>query len=130
VANFTANDGGPGAIAAGSTQIFTLRADGDSDFEVQKITVVSDGPCTVQIQSDNDNWFVAALRSELLGGSNIETTAGTFSGERPFILPAPRLITGAGYITSTVANLDAVNANRVQVTYWGVRLYPAGGLRL
>lgn len=131
VANFTAFDGGAGQIAAGSTAIFTLRTDGDSDFDVRKMTVVADAPVTIQVRSDDDNWFHRPIRSELLGGSQIEVfgAQGSISGELPFFLPVPRLITAAGYINIQVTNSDVVNAIDCQIGFWGQRLYPAGGVR-
>jgi hypothetical protein len=133
VANFTAFDGGVGAIPAGATSIFSLRTDGASDFDVLKMTVVADAPVTIQVRTDEDNWFLRAIRGELLGASQIENLVGpgfTWSGELPFAMTVPKLISAAGYINVQVANLDAVNANRVQVSFWGQRLYPAGGVRV
>ena len=126
----TDNAGNPtGPIPAGQTRIFNVTVDQEGDFDVQAITVVSDGPITVMVTSDSDNWFLSPLRSELLGGSLLEAmpTQGLFSGEWPFKLPGPRLITAAGYITVTVANLDVQNATRAQVVFHGLRCYPAGG---
>lgn len=126
-----AGTAGSGVIPASGVGIVSLRTDGDSDFDVRKITVVSDAPVTVQVQSDEDKWFLRPLRSELLGGSLIEVggALGFVSGEYPFIMPVPRLISGAGYINTTLTNTDAVNAVRAQVVFWGTRLYPAGGVR-
>ena len=117
-------------IPAGQVGVFTLRFDGDSDFDVRKITLVSDAPITFQVQSDDDNWFQRPIRSELLGGSQIEVPGGTgiFSGELPFMLPHPRFVTKAAYLNVTVSNLDVVNSNRVQVAFWGTRLFPGGGV--
>lgn len=131
LANFTAFDGGVGQIAAGSTAIFSLRTDGDSDFDVRKLTVVADAPVTIQIRSDDDNWFHRPIRSELLGGSQIEVfgAQGSVSGELPFFMPVPRLITAAGYLNFQVTNSDVVNAIDCQIGVWGQRLYPAGGVR-
>lgn len=131
MANFTAFDGGAGQIAAGSTAIFTLRTDGDSDFDVRKLTVVADAPVTLQVRSDDDNWFSRPIRSELLGGSLIEVfgAQGSISGELPFFLPVPRLVTAAGYLNVAVTNSDVVNPIDCQIGFWGQRLYPAGGIR-
>lgn len=126
-ANFTADDDGTGALTASSQQIFTRRIDGEADFEVQKITIVSDGACQFNVQSDSDNWFSTDLRSELFGGTTIETPPFGASGEYPFILPAPRIVSAGGYLATTVTDLS-VATNRVQILYHGVRLYPAGGL--
>jgi len=131
VANFT-SFGNPTdkTIPAGQVGVFTLRLDGDSDFDVRKLTLVSQAPVLVQIQSDDDNWFAKPLRGELLGGSLIETAGanGTFSGELPFMLPHPRLVTKAAYINVNITNLDQVNPNAVQLSFWGNRLFPGGGL--
>lgn len=117
-------------IPAGQNGVITLRTDGDSDFDVRKITLVSDAPVLVQLESDDDRWFQRPIRGELIGGSLIEVpgAAGTFAGELPFMLPHPRFITKAGYVNFNVTNLDQVNPNRVQITLWGTRLYPGGGL--
>jgi len=131
-ANFTANDGGVGTIPAGQTSIATVRVDGGSDFDVRRLTLVADGPCTIQIKSDDDNWFQRPLRGELLGQSGIvapSVAQGAFSGELPFWLPCPRFVTKAGYINAQITNLDLVNAIRVQLIFHGNRLYPGGGLR-
>ena len=132
VLNFTADDGGPGAVAASATSWQTIRTDGDSDFEIYKITLASDGPCTIQIQSDSDYWFSTQLRSELLGGSVIEHAPDASgigaTGDFPFILPAPRIVTGGGYIAANVTDASG-GANRIMVTFDGARLYPAGGIR-
>lgn len=131
LANLTAFDGGQGSVPANGTATFNIRTDSDSDFEVQKITICSDGPILIQITTDQDNWFRNPLPGELLGAENIETVLGGgpngFSGEFPFVLPAPRFITAAAYITTEITNLLTDAANRVQVGYHGVRLYPAGG---
>lgn len=117
-------------IPAGQIGVFTMRMDGNSDFDVRKLTILSDAPILLQIQTDDDNWFHRAIRSELLGGSLIQTPGvGAFaSGEYPFFLPHPRFITKAAYINVNVTNLDQVNPNRVQVGFWGQRLYPGGGI--
>lgn len=122
--------GANAALPAGGTDIYTLRTDGDSDFDVKKITVVSDAPVTLQVRTDEDAWFARPIRSELLGGSLIRNygTLGYVSGEVPFMMPVPRLISGAGYINVQAANTDVVNPTRLQVVFWGTRLYPAGGL--
>lgn len=127
-ANFTAQDSGRGALIANETRSYTVRIDSDSDFEIQKLSVASDGPVTVQVQTDADDWFESALRSELLGGSLIEIPVAPIdaSGWHPFILPAPRLIIDAGYIKVTVTNQVAA-VNRCEVQFHGTRLYPAGG---
>jgi hypothetical protein len=119
------------SLPSASTDIFTLRTDGDSDFDVRRITVVSDAPVTVQVRTDDDNWFQRAIRGELIGGSFIAGpgAVGTVAGELPFFLPVPRLVSGAGFINVQVTNLDAGEvANRCQVCFWGTRLYPAGGV--
>lgn len=129
-ASFGGNVSGANAVLpAGGTDIFTLRTDGDSDFDVRKITVVSDAPVTLQVQTDEDKWFARPIRSELLGGSLIVNygTLGYVSGEVPFMMPVPRLISGAGYINVQASNTDLVNPCRLQVVFWGTRLYPAGG---
>jgi hypothetical protein len=130
LANFTAFDGGEGSVPANATRTFNIRTDSDSDYEVQKITICSDGPILIQITTDQDNWFRNPLPGEVLGAQNIETVAGGgpdgFSGEYPFVLPAPRFVTAAAYISTEVTDLSGA-ANRVQVGYHGVRLYPAGG---
>jgi hypothetical protein len=130
-ANFTANDGGVGTIPAGQTSIATVRIDGGSDFDVRKLTLVADGPCTIQVKSDDDNWFQRPLRGELIGQSLIaapSATQGSFSGELPFWLPVPRFVTKAAYLNAQITNLDLVNAIRVQLVFHGNRLYPGGGL--
>jgi hypothetical protein len=130
-ANFTANDGGVGTIPAGQTSIATVRVDGASDFDVRKLTLVSDGPCTIQVRTDDDNWFQRPLRGELIGQSLIATPSaaqGTFSGELPFWLPVPRFVTKAAYFNAQITNLDLVNPIRVQLVFHGNRLYPGGGL--
>ena len=132
VANFTAFDGGVGQIAAASTAIATVRTDGASDFDVLKVTVVADAAVTIQVRTDENNWFLRPIRSELLGGSPIIALGGptfTWSGELPFDMTVPKLITAAGYINVQVTNLDAVNPINCQVGFWGQRLYPAGGVR-
>lgn len=131
VANFTANDGGSGALAANGTGAASIRTDGDSDFEVRKILCVSDAEFACQVESQGgDLWFNEFMRSELLSGSLIETppvNVPYFAGEYPFELPAPRVIQGANYITVHVEERGSA-ANRIQVIFYGVRLYPAGGV--
>lgn len=132
VANFTADDvaagTGGGVIPANQAASYNIRIDNDSDFEVQKITCVSDGPLLIQIITDNDNWFLQPIRAEHLGGTTIElpVAPGNFSGELPFILPAPRFVSGAGYITVQVSDLSGA-PNRAMVGFNGPRLYPRGG---
>lgn len=131
-ANFTANDSGQGALAPNAVRTYTIMVDADSDFEVQAITVVSDGPVTIQVQTDADNWFDTDIRSELLGGSGIEIIVPPLdpSGWHPFILPAPRWLMGSAYIKTTVTNtVGGEVSNRCEVQFHGVRLYPSGGLR-
>lgn len=129
LAKFTGADGST-AVPALGTSTFNIRTDSDSDFEVQKITICSDGPVLIQVTTDQDNWFRNPLPGELLGAQNIETVAGGgpdgFSGEYPFVLPAPRFVTAAAYISTEITDLSGA-ANRVEVGYHGVRLYPAGG---
>lgn len=130
-ANFTADNSGNGPIPAGETRAFTIQVDQDSDFDVKKITIASDSPVLFMVESASDQWFQVPMHSTLVGGNTIGVVAaGTlFSGEVPWLLPAPRLIDGAGYITVTAENLDQDNPNNVQVIFWGTRRYPAGGLR-
>lgn len=130
-ANFT-SFGNPTdkTLPAGQAGVISLRTDGDSDFDVRKITVVSYAPITLQIQSDDDNWFQRPIRSEMLGGSLVEVPGanGSFSGELPFMLPHPRFVTKAGYVNFTATNQDQVNPNPAQIVLWGTRLFPGGGL--
>ncbi len=128
-ANFTANDSGQGALLANQVKSYTGKIDAEADFEIQKITVASDGPILIQIQVDADNLFDTDIRSELLGGSLIDPLiAGVDpSGWHPFILPAPRWLMGAAYYKVTVTNTVAA-AVRAEVQLHGVRLYPAGGI--
>ena len=119
---------GDGTIPANSTRTVTYVTDDTSDYEIRKLAIVADAAITINFQTVNDNWFARPLRGELLGASLIETTPATvpmFSGELPFILPAPRIIMGGNYLSVTVNNLDTVNAIRCQVVMWGERLYPA-----
>jgi hypothetical protein len=133
-ANFTPNDSGPasdpagvGSLAANATRFYTVRVDPVSDFLVTGISIVSDAAVTLQTLSDDDQWYDTPLRSELLGGSLIENpVAPLASGYRVFRLPAPRFISGGGYIKSIVANQVAA-VNRCEVQYHGIRLYPKGG---
>jgi hypothetical protein len=133
VANFTGDDvasgTGGGVIPANGAASYNIRIDNDSDFEIQKLTCVSDGPLLIQIITDNDNWFLQPIRSEHIGGSNIELpvpAANPFSGELPFILPAPRFVSGASYITVQASDLSGA-PNRAMVGFNGPRLYPRGG---
>lgn len=130
VANFTPFDGGKGTIAAGQTDIFTLRLDGDSDFDIRKLTIVSDASILFQVRTDDDNWFSRPMRGELFGQTPVNNVGVnlTSSGELPFFLPVPRFISAAGYINVTVTNLDPANAINCQIGFWGTRLYPAGGI--
>lgn len=127
--NFTAQDSGRGALTANETRSYTVRTDADSDFEIQKITILADAAVSLQVQTDADDWFDTPLRSELLGGSQIELIVPPIdpSGWHPFVLPMPRLIGPAGYIRTVVTNSVGVT-NRCEVQYHGVRLYPAGGM--
>lgn len=128
-ANFTANDSGQGALLPNQQKTYTAKIDADSDFEIQKITVVSDAPVLIQIQVDADNLFDTDIRSELLGGSLIDPIVPPLdpSGWHPFILPAPRWLMGAAYYKVSVTN--TVNAaNRCEIQLHGVRLYPNGGI--
>ena len=131
VLNFTADDGGPGAVTASGTTWQTVRTDGDSDFEIYKMTLASDGPFLIQVQSDSDYWFSTQLRSELLGGSVIEHAPGPSgvgaTGDFPFILPSARIVTSGGYIAANVTDASG-GSNRIMVTFDGARLYPAGGI--
>lgn len=120
---------GEGVIAANGTVTPTLLLDAESDFEVEKVVIVSDGPMLMQFQNDTDNWFHRPLRSELLGGSFMTGPTAAVpmvSGELPFILPAPRMVTGGGYLAAVLQNLSAVEI-RAQVLLFGHRCYPAGG---
>lgn len=130
-ANFTADDiaagTGGGVVAANSAASYNIRIDNDSDFEIQKMTAVSDGPFLIQIITDNDNWFLQPIRGEHLGATDIELAiGGFFSGELPFILPSPRFVSGASYITVQVSDLSGA-ANRIMIGFNGPRLYPRGG---
>lgn len=125
VANFTADDAGPGAVGANATTSFSNQIEAESDFEIKKITMVSDGTFTLQITTHEEDWFDTPLRSELLGGSVIEGPLYA-SGEFPFILPQPRMVQGGSYILTRVTDTLGA-ANRIQIFYYGTRLYPKGG---
>jgi len=128
-ANFTAQDSGTGPLTANQTRSYTVRTDGDSDFEIQKISIVADAPILLQVQTDADDWFDTPLRGELFGWSQVEAIVPPIdpSGWHPFVLPMPRLITPGGYIRTVVSNTVAAN-NRCEIQYHGVRLYPGGGM--
>lgn len=129
-ADFAGGDGRP-PLAAGASDQVTLRIDGDSDFDIRKLIVVSDAPVTVQVITMEDQWFKNPVRSELLGGSRIENAGaqGAVAGEYPWFMPADRLVEAASYISVLLTNTDVVNEVQAMVVFEGDKLYPAGGVR-
>jgi hypothetical protein len=125
--SFTAFDAfqNGGVIGAGATVIGSVRSDGDSDFVVQRLVVLSDTPVQFQIQTDNDQWSHVPMRFDLVGGTAIQAPGvGTnLSGWYPFELPAERFIGPAQTITAVVSNLDPNVATRCQLQFWGTRFY-------
>ena len=129
VANFTADNGGVGALTANGVSILNIPTDGSADFEVRAISIVSDAAITLQVASESDNWFQETMRSELFGGSLVELPTDGGSGEYAFRLPAPRFVPGAEPISVYVTEAGGV-ANRVQIAFHGNKLYPKGGLAI
>ncbi len=127
VANFTANDGGAGALGANATNVFPVNVFSDSDFDIYQISIFVDGNATIQIETTGKalNWFNRACHVSLLGAS--VPNAAIPSGARPFKLPGPVRVPAAGSIVTTVADISAA-VNRVLVIYHGLRMKPPGGL--
>ena len=127
VANFTANDGGIGALAANGSNVFPINVFSDTDFDIYHVTIIADGDATLQVETSGKSlqWFNRPCHIDLLGGSPPNATIP--SGARPFTLPSPSRVPAAGSIIVSVADLSGA-LNRVQVIFHGLRMRPPGGL--
>ena len=129
IADFTAQD--PiGAIASGDSLQYPVLVSSEYDFDIQKIVVLLDGPCLIDIETTGKalRWFNRACHSDLLGASGYNAAA--VSGEWPFRLPSPVMVPASGVILVTVTDLTVspTYPNRVQVMFDGIKLAPARGL--
>jgi hypothetical protein len=130
-ANFTADDGGVGTVAANATTGTAIPIPADWDFEIRKLVLLADGDFSFQVMTTGKAllWFNRFCHSGLCGGTNFE--ADPTSGAWPFILPSPVLVPATGAIQLQLTDLGKVvggGANRIQVIFQGNRLQPRGGL--
>jgi hypothetical protein len=125
VANFTADNGGIGTIAASGILTFGIGISSEADFEVTALSIFSDHAATLEIDSTGTGlkWFSEPVHVALLGGTGFGAEA-----TRPFPLTVPMHIPARGSLNVRCANLDTANANRVQVLFHGKRCKPAGGI--
>lgn len=128
IANFTANDGGAGTVAANGSGAELVPIPSTWDFEIHKIVLLADGDFTLEVRTTgkNLNWFNQAAHAGLLGATAI-MGGGVTSGSYPFLLPVPCLVPATGGIEVVVADLGTIpgaGANRIQVMFVGLKLDP------
>lgn len=127
-ANFTADDGGGGPIAANAVRDFPVGISGDADFDIYGFSIVADDPnltLRIQISGRQEEWFNRACHGLLLGATPIN--AAIPSGGTPFLLPYPYRVPAAGFINCQVADLSGA-PNRVQIVFHGLWCEPAYGI--
>jgi hypothetical protein len=131
MADFTAEGPTGAAIAANGAMSLPIVIDPDSDNQVYKLSIISDGECKIQVKnaSRHQNWFnpASGVHNFLLGGTTFGADPPV--GAWPFVLPesVPEFVTNKGALMITVADTSAAT-NRVQVIVDGRKLKPAGGL--
>ena len=92
---------------------------------------VADGDCTFQVETSGKalSWFNRPCHIALIGGAGFN--AAIPPGAFPFRLPRPVHVPASGAIVTVCTDLGTIaggGANRVQITFHGLRLYPSGGI--
>src|SRR6266446_166016 len=105
VANFTADDGGAGTIAANGTKQWASVVSGEYDFDIYKITASADGDCTLQVETSGKalTWFNRPCHLSLIGGAGFN--AAIPPGAFPFRLPRPVHVPASGAIVTVCTDL-------------------------
>lgn len=112
-------------LAAGATTPVTTSIDNDSDFLFLGINrVVTDStqlialafaPMLIQLQ------YTGAGSTFFQTADHLENVAGT--AQLPGTLVFPFVVPGGATLTTTLTNLDAVNARVVRLSFPGVKFY-------
>lgn len=132
VADFTAEGPNAAAVTASGSISLPINIDQDGDFQVYKVTLVSDGAFKVQISNSDrhQDWFwPGPVHAQLLGG--VSFGGDPSAGAWPFRLPesVPEFVSAGSSLKVAVSDISAAT-NRVQVIFDGRKLKPAGGFAL
>lgn len=116
------------AVGAGLSVTSNIAIQADADFEVIKMNFSAD----IAGASINNNSFpipnVTVLITDSGSGRNLMSLATPLealfgTGQNPFILPIPRIISARSNIAITFTSFEAVNANNISLNFIGNKLF-------
>lgn len=96
-------------VLAGSSSSGSIQIEADSDFQVQKLTVVAEIADTVSVLPNATVTIIDTGSGRQLM-NQATPVAGLFgTGQLPFILPTPKIFLARSTISFTLANIDAAD---------------------
>ncbi len=102
-------------VAAGATIDIPVTVDGDAHFLVKKISGSRQGACLVSINTAErgQDWMNSAVHFDTIVGN----------AQFPNVLFSNRYIQKNSSIVVTIQNLDLVNANIIEILFYGLKLF-------
>jgi hypothetical protein len=119
------------SLATAITNEQSAQIPKDSDFllrEINRAVVVGGVPIELPdalmdlVDSGSGRLFNTSVRPHIL------TVTGT--GERPYILPEPRIIAGGNALSATIENVGAATIDRAHITLVGTKIFYRGSFSL
>jgi len=116
------------ALASGATATGSINIQADSDFLLEELTFFADIAGAAQTSSSRVIPLVTVQISDTGSGRNllesqvpIPSIFGT--GERPFILPNPKLLAANSNLSLSVTNYDAAAEYNLRCSLIGTKIF-------
>lgn len=115
------------SVSAGASDTQNLRIQADSQFKIQKLSIIVD--------DDNDSIVAPANATILLKDTssgrdlmNQEIHVGALfgDGELPFIMPTPKILPSQSILTVKFTNIDSSATYNAYVNFIGQKIYQVG----
>lgn len=116
------------ALAAAANSTGTFQIDQDSDFLLQKMTMVAD---IAGAAITNSSMPVPLATMQVTDGGSSRSLFSAAAplgavfgnGMEPFILPAPRYIAAGSSISVALTNYSAATSYNIRLVFAGIRFY-------
>lgn len=116
------------ALANGGNATNNINIQADSDFRIEKITYFANIANAAQTASTLNAPNVSLLLTDSGSGRQLSdaaiplyATAGT--GQWPFILPTPKLLSARATLVVTATNFDAADTFNLWIVFHGTKLF-------
>ncbi len=116
------------AVAQGVSVVTNISIQADADFEILKLTGYADIAGGAETYNTRVIPNALILITDTGSGRQLMNLAVPFftlfgSGESPFILPTPRLISARSNLQIQFTSFEAVNANNICIDFVGNKIF-------